>query len=127
MRLCVVSTRVRAAAVLMAAPRPRTASNACHTPAQCLTRVCPASPPVLLQRAHDKSAVARATTQPCAHALAHAHAQKVVLEAHNTPPGRLQATLDLLHGAGGFERVTVVQDDALRGSALYNVYATRPR
>jgi hypothetical protein len=39
----------------------------------------------------------------------------------------LNDTKEILHGVAGFAEVTVVQDDALRGTDLYNVYCTRGR
>jgi hypothetical protein len=39
--------------------------------------------------------------------------------------GGLERAQRILQQAGGFDRVVVEQPDDLRGTALYNVYATR--
>lgn len=45
-------------------------------------------------------------------------------EVHDSGAGELQAFLALLR-AQGFSNCQAGQDDALRGSSLYNVYAVR--
>jgi hypothetical protein len=47
-----------------------------------------------------------------------------VLQVHDVD-GQLEAVLQLLRHTSGFTSVVASQDDMLRGSKLYNVYAVR--
>lgn len=49
---------------------------------------------------------------------------QVVLEVHDIR-GRLEKVSQILKYTAGFSCVTVTQDEALIGSTLYNVYASR--
>jgi hypothetical protein len=46
------------------------------------------------------------------------------LQVHDVD-GQLEAVLQLLRHSAGFSSVVANQDDMLRGSKLYNVYAVR--
>lgn len=49
---------------------------------------------------------------------------QAVLEVHDVQ-GRLQHVLHLLKDTAGFASVFVTQDEALKGSTLYNIYCSR--
>ena len=52
------------------------------------------------------------------------HCAACLLQVHDIEGG-LERAQRILQQAGGFDRVVVEQPDDLRGTALYNVYATR--
>jgi len=51
--------------------------------------------------------------------------QQVTMEAHDWPSGRLVEILALLRGPAAFRRVTAEQSVSLKGTTLWNIWATR--
>ena len=49
---------------------------------------------------------------------------QIVLEVHDVE-GRLEQVSHILNTVAGFASITVTQDEALKGSTLYNIYGTR--